>query len=81
MAHIANWVVLQMEGVLVTLHVPLPRKNFVANVAGKLAPFAFVDLRDVDPQIFLVPKIFVTHPAHKFGGGRFNSWLIFFCTR
>ena len=42
MAQVAHWVVLQVERVLVSLHVSFSRKNFMANVARKLTPFPLV---------------------------------------
>ena len=70
LAERADGIVLEVQGVLVALHVPLPRKDLVANITGELAAFALVYLRDVDSQVFGVAEKFVAHAAHVFGCGR-----------
>jgi len=42
MAHVTHRGVLQVESVLVSLHVPLARENFIANITRKLASLALV---------------------------------------
>ena len=44
----AHGVVLQVQRVLVPLHVPLARKDFVADIAGKVPALPLVDLGDVN---------------------------------
>ena len=65
MADVALGTVLEMQGVLVSLHVPLAGKHFVANVTRKLSPLALMDLRYVNPQILLIAKVFVAHATFE----------------
>ena len=60
---------LEVQRVLVALHVALTRKHFAAHVAGKLAALPLMNFRDVNAEVFGISKIFTTDPAHKFGGG------------
>ena len=65
-----------MKGVLVTLHVPFPRENFIANITRELAPLALVYFRDVDPEVFLIAEVFVADPAHELFGRRVRAGLV-----
>ena len=65
-----------MKGVLVSLHVPFPGENFIANITRKLAPLALMYFRDVDPEVFLVAKVFVADPAHELFGRRVGGGLV-----
>ena len=66
LAQRAHRMVLQVQRVLVPLHVALARENFVTNVTRKLTALALVNLGDVNAQIFGVAEIFVAHTALKF---------------
>ena len=44
MAQVALGAVFKVKSILVSFHVSLPRKDFVANVAGELAALALVYL-------------------------------------
>ncbi len=48
LAERADWVVLQVQRVLVPLHVTLAREDLVTDIARKLATLALVNLRNVD---------------------------------
>jgi len=78
LAERAHGVVLEVQRVLVPLHVPFPWEHFVANITGKLAAFSFVDFGNVYSQVFSVPEEFITHAAHKFSWGRVNYRPILF---
>ena len=70
-----------MKGVLVSLHVPFPWENFIANITGKLAPLALMYFRDVDPEVFLVAEVFVADPAHELLGRRVGTGLVLLGSR
>ena len=76
MAHVANRGVLQVKGVLVTLHVPFPGENLIANITRKLAPLALVYFRDVNPEVFLIPEVFVADAAHELFGRRIRAGFV-----
>jgi len=48
LAERADWMVLQVQRVLVPLHVPLAGKDLVTDIARKLAALALVNLGNVD---------------------------------
>ena len=49
MAHITHWIVLEVNRILVPLHIPFARKHFIAQVTGELSPLALVYLTDMHP--------------------------------
>ena len=65
-----------MKGVLVTLHVPFPGENFIANITRKLAPLALVYFRDMDPEVFLIAEVLIADPAHELFGWRVRARLV-----
>ena len=70
MTEVTHRMVLQMDGILVTLHISLPRKNSTTNVTRKFTPFPFVNLTYVHTQVLLVTKVFIANTTHKLCSGR-----------
>lgn len=67
LAERADRMVLQVQRVLMPLHVPLAGEHLVTDVAWKLAALALVNLGNVDAQILGVAEVFVADAALKFG--------------
>ena len=64
MAQVAEGAVFQMQSIFVSFHISFSRKDFVTNITRELAALALVYLWYVDPEVFLVAKVFVAHAAH-----------------
>ena len=79
MAQVTLGTVLQVESILVPLHVPLPGEHFVTNVTGELPPLAFMYLWYVHSKVLLISEIFIAHSTHKLFGGRVRCRLVLLC--
>ena len=76
MAQVTKGAVFQVESIFVTLHVSFPGENFIANITRKLAPLALVYFRDVNPEVFLIPEVFVADAAHELFGRRVRAGFV-----
>ena len=65
MAQVAEGAVFQMQSILVSFHISFSRKDFVTNITRELAPFTLVYFWYVDPEVFLVAKVFIAHSTHE----------------
>ena len=76
MAHVTHRGVLQVKGILVALHVPLARKNFIANITRELSSLSLVYFRYVNPEVLLISEVFVADAAHELFGWRLRAGFV-----